>query len=125
MNAQFIDEGMFLSFLVRDDDERFSRARVLFERAEAGREKLETNELVLHEVVRALETRYVMGREAIVQVLEAVLGTRNLRVPARRILKHAVETYATGDMDFAEAYTMAYTTERGLRYGKVLKGTLA
>lgn len=115
MNAIFIDEGVFLSFLVRDDDERFGRVRSLFEHAEAGREKLETNELVLHEVVRVLEAKYSLAREAIVQVLEAVLGTRNLRVPGRSIFKHAVELYASGDTSFVEAYNTAYANQRGLR----------
>lgn len=126
MNAVFIDEGVFLSFLARDDDERFGRARALFERAEAGREKLETNELVLHEVVKELESRYSMAREGIVQVLEAVLSTRNLRVSGRRVFNRAVELYASGNMPFAEAYNVAYADERGLRReGDILQGAKA
>jgi predicted nucleic-acid-binding protein len=126
MGTVFIDEGAFLSFLVRDDEVRFRGARMLFEGAEAGQKKLETNEFVLLEVARTLEKKYKMPREAVTEVLEAILGTRNLRVPGRRVLNLAVELYALGDMDFASAYNSSYAAERGLRHViDVLKGVPA
>ncbi len=113
--AVFLDTGIFLSFLARDHEKRFLEARRLFEQAEAGHARLETTEVVLAEVARTLETKYHMPRGTVVEVMEAVMGTRNLRIPARKVLKRAIEIFAGGDLDFIEAYNEAYVSQRGLK----------
>jgi predicted nucleic-acid-binding protein len=113
--AVFVDKTVFLSFLTRDREDRFRAARDLFEQAESGRARLETTEVVLAEVAEALEARFSMPRTMVAEVMEAVLGTRNLRVPARKVLKRAVGLYLTGIMGFSDAYAEAYAYERGLK----------
>jgi predicted nucleic acid-binding protein len=109
----FVDADVFLSFLVRDREEFYEKAMRLFELAEGGRLKLQTTALAIAEVVRALQSRYGLGREEIREILEAILSTRNLKVSNRPFVKAAADIYARGGMGFTDAYNAAYVISKG------------
>jgi predicted nucleic acid-binding protein len=48
-------------------------------------------------------------------VLEAILGTRNLKVPNREVLTAAVEIYGSGGLGFPDAYHIAWMRAKGQR----------
>jgi predicted nucleic acid-binding protein len=112
MEPVFVDASVFIEFLSREDEGRYERARGLFERAEAGRVRLETTELVVCEVARALGERGLKREEA-QKVLDAILGTRNLKAANRDILRRAVEIYGASQLDFACAYHIAWLGAKG------------
>jgi predicted nucleic acid-binding protein len=113
----FVDTNVFLRFFVRDVENLYERARVLFEKAEAGKIKLETNELVIAEIVWVLESFYGFTRKEISEVLLTLLASRNLKIAGHAKISHAVELYASGNMDFIDAYNIAYM--RAKEYSKV------
>jgi tetratricopeptide (TPR) repeat protein len=80
----FVDASVFLGFLTRDVERQYVRARELFQQAERGSLRLETTVLTLAELARTLERDCGMGRGETRDVLEAILDTRNLRVPLRQ-----------------------------------------
>jgi predicted nucleic-acid-binding protein len=101
----FVDASVFLRFLVRDMEGQYAKARALFEQAERGTLRLETTVLALVELTRALEHDWGMTRGETLEVLEAILDTRNLRVPNHAMVREAVELYGRGGMDFPDACT--------------------
>ena len=54
----FVDTNVFLRFFVRDVESFYQKAKELFEKAEKGTVKLETNDLVIAEIVWVLESYY-------------------------------------------------------------------
>jgi len=109
----FIGSDVFLSFLVRDVERRYKKARDIFRKAEAGRLRLETTELVLAEVVFTLRHDHDFTREETREVAETILNTRNLRVRNHPLLRKAVELYGSRGMEFTDAYNVAYLATRG------------
>lgn len=112
MEPVFVDASVFIDFLSREDEARYAWARRLFERAEAGRVRLETTEIVVCEVARALKERGLRREEA-QKVLDAMLGTRNLKAANRDILRRAVEIYGASRLDFTDAYHIAWLGVKG------------
>jgi len=104
----FVDTNVFLRFFVRDVEAQYERARALFEKADAGTIKLETSELVIAEIVWVLESFYGFTRTEITEVLTTLLASRNLKIASHAKISHAVGLYASGNMDFIDAYNIAY-----------------
>jgi len=104
----FVDTNVFLRFFVKDVEAQYEKARELFEKAEAGKIKLETSELVIAEIVWVLESFYGFSRKEITVVLSTLLASRNLKMANHARISDAVELYAAGNMDFIDAYNIAY-----------------
>jgi len=111
----FVDTNVFLRFLVRDVEPFYQKAKELFEKAESGEIKLETNEMVVAEIVWVLESYYGFSRAEIKEVIEVILGTKNLKVTNYTRLKEAIGVYASGKMDFIDAYNISYIKARGFK----------
>ncbi len=124
----FVDTNVFLRFFVRDVEAQYVKAHALFERAEAGKIKLETSELVIAEIVWVLESFYGFTRKKITEVLTTLLASRNLKIANHTRVNHAVGLYSSGNMDFIDAYNIAHMKSKELtkvatfdvkHYGKV------
>lgn len=104
----FIDTNVFLRFFVKDVEPMYAKARALFEKAEAGKIKLETSELVMAEIVWVLESFYGFTRKEVTDVLTILLASRNLKIANHARISGAVHLYSSGNMDFIDAYNIAY-----------------
>jgi predicted nucleic-acid-binding protein len=113
----FIDTNVFLRFFVRDSESFYQKAKELFERAESGEIKLESSDLVVAEIVWVLESYYDFSRTEIKEVVDAILETRNIKVANHARVKEAIMLYASGKVDFIDAYIISYIRAKG--YHKV------
>jgi len=113
----FVDTNVFLRFFVNDVAAQYEKARLLFEASEAGTIKLETSELVIAEIVWVLESFYGFARKEVTEVLTTLLSSRNLRIASHGRIREAVRLYSEGNMDFIDAYNIAYV--RSKDYSKV------
>jgi predicted nucleic-acid-binding protein len=104
----FVDTNVFLRFFVRDVESLYEKARALFEKAETGKIRLETSELVIAEIVWVLESFYGFSRTEVADVITTLLSSRNLRVANQAQISDAVHLYSSGNMDFIDAYNIAY-----------------
>lgn len=111
----FVNTDVFLSFLLGREDRHYREAREIFSRAESGRLKLITTEFVILDIVGALGREYGFSRQEVCEVIEAILNTRNLKVPNRDLLLSAVERYSAGELGFTTAYALSFSKARGLR----------
>jgi predicted nucleic-acid-binding protein len=109
----FVDTNVFLRFFVKDAAPLYEKARALFERAEEGKIKLETSELVIAEIVWVLESFYGFTRKEVTEVIATLLASRNLKIANHARISEAVRLYASGNMDFIDAYNIAYIKSKG------------
>jgi predicted nucleic-acid-binding protein len=127
----FVDTNVFLRFFVKDVASHYEKARALFEKAENGKLKLETSELVIAEIVWVLESFYGFTRKEITDVLTTLLASRNLKIASHAKITHAAGLYSTGNMDFIDAYNIAYMRSKAytrvatfdVRHYKKVEGT--
>ena len=113
----FVDTNVFLRFFVRDVEPFYQKAKGLFEKAEKGEIRLETSEMVIAEIVWVLESYYGFTKTEIEEVVDTILETRSLKVANHTRLKEAVKMYASSNIDFIDAYNIAYMKARN--YQKV------
>lgn len=104
----FVDTNVFLRFFVRDVESFYQKAKELFEKAENGEVKLETSDLVIAEIVWVLESYYDFSKSEIKEVVDTILETKNIKVANYSRVKEAVDLYASGKMDFIDAYNISY-----------------
>jgi len=104
----FVDTNVFLRFFVRDVESFYQKAKELFEKAEKGEVKLETNDMVIAEIVWVFESYYDFSKAEIKEVIDTILETKNVKVANRVRVKEAIGLYALGKMDFIDAYNIAY-----------------
>ncbi len=111
----FVDTNVFLRFFVRDVESFYQKAKELFEKAENGEVKLETSDLVVAEIVWVLESFYEFSKTEIKEVVDTILEARNIKVANHSRVKEAVDLYASGKMDFIDAYNIAYIKAKDLK----------
>lgn len=111
----FVDTNVFLRFFVRDIESFYQKAKDLFERAEKGVLILETNDMVIAEIVWVLESYYGFTKAEIKEVIDTILETKNVKVANHSRVKEAVNLYASGKMDFIDACNIAYIKEKGYK----------
>jgi predicted nucleic-acid-binding protein len=112
-----VDTNVFLRFFTKDVTSFYEKAKDLFEKAESGKVKLETSELVIAEIVWVLESFYGFSRKEVGNVLDTLVAAKNLRIANHARLSEAVKLYSSGNMDFIDAYNMAYIQSK--EYKKV------
>jgi len=111
----FVDTNVFLRFFVKDVEPFYQKARELFEKAENGIITLETNDMVIAEIVWVLESYYGFTKAEIKEVIDTILETKNVKVTNHSRVKEAVNLYTLGKMDFIDAYNIAYIRTKGCR----------
>lgn len=109
----FVDTNVFLRFFARDVEAHYQKAHDLFKKAEKGELKLETNDLVMAEIVWVLESYYEFSSAEIKEVIETILETKNLKVSNGQQVRSAIQLYASGPLDYIDACNIAYMQAKG------------
>ena len=104
MDRIFVDTNIFLRFLTSDDPGKARRAQALFERALAGKVELTTSLLVIAEIVWTLESYYKLQAADIAGMVGKILNTPHLACPEAATIRKALDSYATLNIDFIDAY---------------------
>lgn len=112
MTVHFVDSNIFLRFLTRDDPKKASRCRLLFERAINGHIQLETNYLVLAEIIWTLESYYLFNKNKIIPMIESLLNTPNLEIQGADLIAQTMAIWSLENIDFIDSFNAAYMKNR-------------
>ena len=110
----FIDTNLFLRYLTNDIPEKADQVDSLLQRAEAGEIILVTTAMVIAEIVWTLTSFYGLSREAICDRILAILNTPGLEIEHADLLLEAATNYAAKNVDFIDAYNVAWMTRQQL-----------
>ncbi|OGX49850.1 MAG: hypothetical protein A3G88_01425 [Omnitrophica WOR_2 bacterium RIFCSPLOWO2_12_FULL_63_16] len=100
----FLDTNVILRYFVWDDPVKGERARRLFARIHAGRERVMTSVLVVAEVVWVAESQYGYPKVKLIELLQRFLNTPNLEIDRKDLLLAAVNLFELQPIDFIDAY---------------------
>ena len=110
----FIDTNLFLRYLTNDIPEKADQVEELLQRAVAGEITLVTTSLVIAEIVWTLASFYGLARQEIGDRILAILNTPGLEVPESDLLIEAATNYAAKNVDFIDAYNVAWMARQQL-----------
>jgi len=107
MRSYFIDTNIFIRYLTNDDPVKADRVEKLLSEAAAGKVRLVTAEMVLAEVVWALESFYGLKNVEVGSMVKAILATPGLEVLNSALVEKALEYYLAHSIDFVDGYIAA------------------
>ena len=108
-----LDTNVIIRLLLRDHERYSPASRRFFERLEAGEERAELSHLSMAECAYVLASA-AGGRRSRVEIAEllgALLEYRFLVVADRAIVRAALDIFAGGSCDFADAYLAAHARQ--------------
>lgn len=108
MKRLFVDTNLFLRYLTNDVPEQAERVKELLEKAESGSIRLETNAMVVAELVWTMDSFYELPRNQISRNILALLNTPGLTVEGSQILLTAIVWFEEKNVDFIDAYNAAW-----------------
>ena len=110
----FVDANVFLRYLTNDIPEQADAVDAFLDRAASGEIRLVTSVLVVAEVVWTLGSFYKRTKEQVRDAVLALCHTPGLTVEDADGLVQAAEWHAEKNVDFADAYHVAWMTSREL-----------
>ena len=111
MRKYFVDSNVFLRFYSKDDEKQRQQARELWLKAQKKEIELYCGPPVFFEVAWVLDSTYGLSRDEILETLEAMLYTPNLRVLDEETVKDAIKLARTTKQGFADSY-IAITAQK-------------
>ncbi|MCL2009096.1 MAG: PIN domain-containing protein [Synergistaceae bacterium] len=104
MRKYFVDSNVFLRFYSKDDAEQRKKAREVLLKAKKKEIDLYCGPPVFFEVAWVLASTYGLPRGEILDTLEAMLYTPNLRVLDADTVRDAIELARAAQQSFADSY---------------------
>ena len=110
----FVDCGVFLRYFLEESPEEAAKIDRLFQLAARGEIRLETDAIILTEIVWSLEFLYQQSRSRIGKVVEAICDLPNLVLPQEGAIREAARVFGKGGVDFLDAYLVARLRRQGV-----------
>ena len=104
MRKYFVDSNVFLRFYSAYDKEQREQARELLLKAQKKEIELFCGPPVFFEVAWVLGSTYGLSRDEILETLETMLYTPNLRVLDEESVRSAIELARATQQGFADSY---------------------
>jgi predicted nucleic-acid-binding protein len=111
MQKYFVDSNVFLRYYSRDDETQRKQAKSILLRAREKAIELYCGPPVFFEVAWVLKSTYGLKNDEVLNILEAMLGTPNLRVIDAEIVRDAIALARGTQQGFADSY-IAVTAQR-------------
>jgi predicted nucleic acid-binding protein len=108
--SAFVDTDILIRHLTADPPDQAARATRLLPAAD----ELLLADLVVAEVVYALESFYEVPRARVAELVRAIVAFPAVVVLDPAMLLRALEVYETARLDFAEAYLVAQAERSGV-----------
>jgi len=112
---RFIDTNIIIRFLTDDVPEKADACEEVFKREARKDERVFITDLVVAEIVWALESVYGLSKKEIQDKVEKILNTPNLFCLHKDIILGALILYAEKDIDFIDAYNALILKEKGIK----------
>ncbi len=109
-NILMIDANVILRYLLKDDEELYTRSESLFSDVFFGRKQVVIIQAVLAEVVYVLQKLYKVSRREIAQVLTEFLNMEGVNVQDKSILIDALNIFGNKNLDFVDCILCAYSS---------------
>jgi len=110
---QAVDTNLLLRLFVNDDAAQAKKVRALFDRHADEDGALWVADIVLVELVWALDRVYGRPRVQIAAALQALAGNATVKLEAVTVLREAAALYSQGPADFADCLLAAKARQAG------------
>lgn len=107
-NIAIVDANVILRYLLKDNEEFYNRAEILFSDVLLGKKKILLLHTVIAEVVYVLQKLYKVDRKEIAEVLKELLKIKNIKINDRETILKAIDIFENKNLDFVDCILCAY-----------------
>jgi len=111
MHKYFVDSNIFLRFYSKDDEKQSRQVKAMLLKAQNKEIELFCGPPVFFEVAWVLGTAYGLSRDEILEILETMLYTPNLRILDGETVRDAITLARETKQGFADSY-IAITAQK-------------
>ncbi len=113
-NISLIDTNVILKYLLKDNEELYTKAEKVFNEVMEGKAKVIILESVVAELVYVLQRLYKVSRKEVSEVLRELIELRSVKVHNKGKVLKALEIFSTKNLDFVDCLLCAYGEENKL-----------
>jgi predicted nucleic acid-binding protein len=112
----YVDTNVWVRLFTEGDADVQERCRTLIDDCVEGRIELAVHAATLAELVSVLGGKRIYGqpRDLVADVVQTVLGIRNLEIEGRAEVELANRLYRQSNLDFADCYAAAVVRHQGM-----------
>jgi predicted nucleic-acid-binding protein len=106
-----IDANIIIRYLLKDNEEFYSLADKFFEEVFSGKKAAYILQSVLAELIYVFTKFYKINKKQVVETLEELLSSRNIKIQDKNITLNALYIFKTNNIDFVDCLLCAYSEE--------------
>lgn len=104
MKSYTLDTNALLRYLLHDIPAQSNKVKNLFIQAKSAKIKLIIPQIVIFEIVFALDKFYALDKKAIILNLKALLGVKYLQVQDQEVFSEAIKLFEKYSLDFVDCF---------------------
>jgi predicted nucleic-acid-binding protein len=108
------DTNLFIRWIVRDDEKQTAAVDRVLSKVASGALQLHITAVTVAEIAWVLESFYVAPKKKIRDFILAILDTPGILLEEPELSREALILFAEKNIDFADAYYIAWTKASGL-----------
>ena len=119
-----MDTNAFVRFILQDIPEQADEVEELFKKAQLKKIELFVPQIVIFEILHALEKYYSFPKNTVIEKLSSVISAKYLMIQNRILLKKALEIFKQKNLDLADCFIFAYSEDKNAElftFDKALK----
>ena len=124
MKKLTVDTNAFLRFILQDIPEQADEVEELFKKAQLKKIELFVPQIVIFEILHALEKYYSFPKNTVIEKLSSVISAKYLKIQNRILLKKGLEIFKQKNLDLADCFIFAYSEDKNAElftFDKALK----
>lgn len=112
-----LDTNVIIRYLVQDEPQQSMKANHIIEKAVADEEILIISQITLCEMVWVLESCYALTKKEIIEVLNKILHTHQIRIEQDDVVRHALRDFSHFDnVDFSDCLIGRQNISKGCSF---------
>lgn len=104
MKNLLLDTNVFLRFFLNDIPSQANQVAEIFSKAQKKKIKLFVPQIVIFEILFALDKYYHFPKEEIIDKLQAILTTSFINIQDNGIFKEALQLFRNQNIDFVDSF---------------------
>lgn len=108
--SYLLDANVIIRYFVGDDPKK---AQAFEELLKAGREDLFVTSTTVAEIVWVLSSFYKLSKKSVIEKIEGLLNLDSVEVENQNVVSRSLEMWKNYNIDFIDAYTIAFSEDRG------------
>lgn len=112
MKKLVLDTNIFLRFLLNDIPSQANQAEKIFQAAKFKKNKLLVPQIVIFEIIFALEKYYGFPKKEVLNKIKVILAMEFLSIADKDVFTDAVGLYVQNNLSFPDSFLISFTKQQ-------------